>query len=144
MAWQSAAELVTRQGNRTCGRKPRSPEALYFSSSSGKDGRGAIIITIGRNLLQRMRWLRGDRVDLSWDVADNTGLISRTNDAGWALTPRGGSKKKECSLDLKITWREGMPSHALSLELENVTITDEGILFKWPKETSFNGFARQK
>ena len=136
MALISIASIIPKSrqllGRRGCG----DPMRLVFTTDASSSGRRAVRFTLGELLLKKARIINGDKVEVLFDPNDKTGLIRRTDKASvaWSISVRGTNKK---SADVRITWFPGMPSIAAAAQCESVTVGDEGILFAFPKATTF-------
>ena len=103
-----------------------------------KSRREAITIRFTQDVARDARILPNDRVDILFDRENGLGLIKRINKGGYAATIAGGLKQADIkpgeyyAIIVKFTRYKGMPIFDEPDECENVTITDEGILFALP------------
>jgi hypothetical protein len=135
-------------GGRSKGTK-RNAELLTVSSNLGAKSlvsgfqRRQITVRITEQLAKKARILPGDRLDLLFDKEANLGLIKRVVTGGYSATAAGVHQDKIVSgrfynVVIKATHYEGMPMFPKSTDCENVTITDEGILFTMPSDTEYS------
>lgn len=86
-------------------------------------------IVLGSAIMKKAKILPGDTVDVLRDKDGNLGLIRRVTGAG--LKVSNGSSKAYCTVH--ITNRKHLPTKPHGIRaIENVVVSDEGILFDWP------------
>lgn len=123
---------------RSAGDKVGFSTDLASKTKSGEDRFGMRIL-IPEPAVTQMRLLSGDMVDVQLDKEKRLILVKRiTNGKGWKLT----SNTSNGSLNLKVTWRPGMPSVASTVHC-NYIIDDRGLVFELPQEVSFEECARK-
>lgn len=57
-----------------------------------KDKEGRICISLNDKALKKLRWKKGDRVQIKFDHHDNLIGLERSNDCGNTLSPQSGKK----------------------------------------------------
>jgi hypothetical protein len=96
---------------------------------------------IGTKLTKKARFILGDKLDVLYDKESGLGLIKRMlpTQRGNTLTHSGQKKGHTCSaygLTVGPKYFD-FPYTESTINLENVTIDDEGILFSWPKGKTY-------
>lgn len=148
MAFISASQVAqansTRGGYGRTGQKQNKSVRIGMTTNGprkDKSRREAITIRFTQDVAREARILPNDRVDIMFDRENGLGLIKRINKGGYAATIAGGLKQTEVkpgqyySIIVKFTHYKGMPFFNEPEECENVTITDEGVLFAMPPST---------
>ena len=88
---------------------------------------------IGINLMQQARFIKGDMFDILWDKEAGLGLIKRMPNGskyGHHICTKIG---KTYGVLQFTTSTEILPDIPTVVNLENVSVDNEGILFAWPK-----------
>ena len=145
MAFISASQVAqansTRGGYGRTGQKQNKSVRVGMTTNGlqkDKSRREAITIRFTQDVAREARILPNDRVDILFDRENGLGLIKRINKGGYAATVAGGLKHSELkqgeyySIIVKFTRYKGMPLFGDPDECENVTVTNEGILFALP------------
>ena len=148
MAFISASQVAqansTRGGYGRTGQKQNKSVRVGMTTNGlqkDKSRREAITIRFTQDVAREARILPNDRIDVFFDQENGLGLIKRINKGGYAATIAGGLKQAEIkqgeyyTIIVKFTRYKGMPFFDLSEDCENVTVTDEGILFALPSTT---------
>jgi hypothetical protein len=141
MALLSISQIIKRKSG---GRGSITVDGLTFSvdrSKSSRDGitRYAIRLRLGADVVKESRMIDGDRVDLLIDKDDQTGLLKRVSVGGWKICSTNNRKgAKVNSLILKLGWAPGLPYIAKTSLCDQVSVTNEGILFRFPSGTVFD------
>ncbi len=104
--------------------------ANYPSKEKGHASQVAFLF--GENILKKARFVLGDRLELLYDSGENIGLFRRI-----PLSSNGGVILSKATsggyLKVHIRGSKEYPIIRHAVNLENVTVEDEGILFAWPK-----------
>jgi hypothetical protein len=117
--------------------------AIAMNGSKGEE-KFSMTFTIGVNLIKEMRWQVGDRIDIQRDPVSNLGLLRRIKDGGRSLAATG-SRKKAGTCTLAMVYRPNLyplidiSKHRSIVSLEQVEVTNEGILFQWPVDKQEEG-----
>ena len=130
---QSIAE-INRQ-KRQIWHTSRKDDDLLFSTVKSSGGY-TITFTLYPGVLRKSGLQKGDKVDLLFDSNTGEGLIKKAK-YGNKIT-NIGSRPCVC-----FKWRLGLPSINNITEVNNVSIKNGVIHFSFPRNTSFNGQARQ-
>lgn len=104
--------------------------------------RQALTIRLSADLAKEARLLIGDRVDVLFDKESGLGLVKRVQTGGYATTVAGmatSSVKPGAFYPtvVKLTYYDGMPFIAERHDCENVTVTNEGIMFTLPDSVTY-------
>lgn len=103
--------------------------ATYRSTAKNGEFTSANFI-IGSDLMKKMRWQFGDRINVLRDPESQLGLLKRTLNGGRKLTKAASGNYGR----VYIAINHHFPVVDSLTTLENVTVTEEGILFCWPQE----------
>jgi hypothetical protein len=139
--FQSASELASTKSHRRAGARTRTNANLIFTTTSlrvtddNPFPRTSLVFAIYPDLIKQARWQEGDRIDVLYDKSDRTGLLKRVPKGGYALTARG--QQAHSAMQVKFTWYEGMPYVDEASDVIEYTLTEEGILFSFPENTTF-------
>jgi hypothetical protein len=93
---------------------------------------------IGKNLMKQARFIGGDRLDLLYDEESQRGLLKRMpSDSDFGNKISGGKQKGggngNCSPFQISAFYGNFPDTEHVINLDNVIVNNEGILFDWPK-----------
>lgn len=132
--FKSGLEIVQRAS------KPRTyskADVTIATDRIGKDKSGvqnfALRIGVSMEILDKVRYRQGDRIDVLVDEQARMVLLRRTTDGrGWSLS--NPSSKR---LSIQLTWVPGLPSVPKTLDCLDVKATENGILFRLPDEAVF-------
>jgi hypothetical protein len=140
----SCADVVSKTGGRKGkrGRYTKNYDMAFSSSVAGKDKgltRRQIVFYISGHILKQARIMIGDQIDVLFDPLDKTGLIKRVTQGGYTLSST--KKYKDPAIPsrgrISITHVPSLPFINELVTCSAVSVTDEGILFQFPKETIF-------
>lgn len=141
MAFISTASFRKNGGsNGTAGR-----DTVSFSHDLGGKGKGgkqrtSVRVRIGEQFIKEARWQHGDRIEFLFDPDDGVGLLRRVKSGGYSLS----RYNRGASYCIQATWYPGMPSVPRAAECDGVYVTDEGLMFRFPDETSFTENVRRE
>lgn len=128
MKFESVIQESTRGTRNGRAVKKTLAYATYRSKEKGGKYASANFI-IGVDLMKAARWQFGDRIDVLKDEESQMGLLKRVT--------RGGRMLSKAASDnfgrIFISINEKFPIVDSLTDLENVVLSDEGILFDWPK-----------
>lgn len=152
MAFISLSEIASQQssvagrGKHGRGKRVVGKRLSIGVTSSGKSKSGqprpALRFRISKDLAQEARILPGDRVDVLIDTNERLGLVRRVNTGGYSASASGITADKIKAGDFyplvtKITLYPGMPKVDETTECENITVSNEGIIFAIPDNATF-------
>lgn len=132
MPFYSISKIANENlASRGPGRKSEAP--LRTRVRVEKTGARTIGYSLSSDLLDDADIRRGDSVDILFDPEDQTGLIARVKDGRYTMSRPKSSARGY----LKMVASPGTPvppdgSH----DLEVISITREGVLFRWPEGTT--------
>lgn len=124
-------------GHRTSGRDVGNQ--LGYSRYKNKDGRNReqVAFYIGMNLMRKVRWIVGDRLDLLYDEEAGLGLLKRVPADSTIRGNKISARNSKNIVAVQFCASCGpFPDSDGVLVLENVSVENEGILFSWPKATA--------
>jgi hypothetical protein len=148
MAFISLTEIATinngrlrNRGKRVTGKRLSIGVASSGKSKTGQQ-RPTLTLRISKDLAQEARILPGDRLDVLIDRNERLGLIRRIKDGGYSASASGiksdNIKAGEFyPIVTKITYYEGMPKVDETTDCENITVSNEGIIFALPDNATF-------
>jgi len=118
------------------GRKPSMAKSeLAYNTIKGhtrKDGTSTLscVFYIGMDIMKKARMIVGDRAEVLKSDCGGYGLIKRVNEGGVKVGMNG--KARNCA-KISFTKTGALPEVRNRVTVQNVVISDEGILFDWPK-----------
>lgn len=116
-----------------------------LSMSTDKNGGSAsgftLRLSMSDKLMQDARILRGDKVEVLFDIENRQGLIRRVTTGGWKVsgTPTKTTNGRGI---VQLTWVQGLPSVEATSPCGRVKVTDMGIIFDLPESASTGALAR--
>jgi len=128
--------VLVGKANRN-GRKPSMAKSeLVYNTTKGhtrKDGTYVLscVFYIGMDIMKQARMMVGDRAEVLKNDCGGYGLIKRVNEGGVKVGMNG--KSRNCA-KVSFIKTEALPEVRNRATVQNVVISDEGILFDWPKE----------
>jgi len=129
-------------------RRRGNPARLTVRKSQWAQNHRAIAqFSLSPELLKEMRWLIGDRVEVLVDATARLGLIKRVRDGGWKISAKISDAHKN-AVAFSTRGVVSITPDADDLRVlfgacdryapQNITISDEGIVFEIPKATEMS------
>jgi len=92
----------------------------------------SLALTIGREIVSNLGWLRKDRVVVKWDPDTRECIVRRAVKSD--SCPSLSLQKSGNNLNIRMTWYEGMPHPPSKVEAHGIEIKDHEIFFEFPPE----------
>lgn len=116
------------------GRGPRAgtkPDELGYMVGKSHDGKhNYAVFVLGNKLVESMRWIIGDRIDILYDSAMAEGQLVRCKDGGWALTGKN-ARTFRVRIAMRPQFELPIVEHKIDLALET---TQNTITFAFPTQ----------
>jgi hypothetical protein len=122
-------------------------DGILFANDirKAKKGEGRVRFVrfrIGTEIAKKSGFKPGMRIDLQFDPKKGIGLLTALpegSNEGWSLLGLRKNAIGDIPLQLFFTWHDQHPAIAEPKLCSNVEISEEGIKFKFPEGTIFNG-----
>jgi hypothetical protein len=126
---------------------PEKEDGVLFATDirKAKKGEGKVRFVrfrIGTEVAKKSGFKPGMRIDLQFDPKKEIGILTALPEGsteGWSLLGLKKNAVGETPLQLFFTWHEQHPAIAEPKLCSNVEVSEEGIRFKFPEGTVFNG-----
>jgi len=135
MAFISLSGIKKDQSTRNGGLRSKSELAISVCNGSKlKSGHKTKVLNfrLADSLINRARFMVGDRLDVLFDKTNGIGMIKRDNQGSMTLSR---NSKNASSTRLTLTLRKGMPAVRNTFGCDSVEVdTDGTIQFKLPDD----------
>lgn len=143
----SASKIQRHAVNVTAKTDPEKEDGVLFATDLRKAKKGEGIVRfvrfrIGTGVAKKSGFKPGMRVDLQFDPKKGVGILTilpEGSTEGWSLLGLRKNAGGEIPLQFTFTWHEQHPAIAEPKLCSNLEISEEGIKFKFPEGTVFNG-----
>lgn len=111
-------------------RGPTGKKGIRLSISKAGQGREQLVIAIYEDVMRKMRWVIGDRVEVGLDLDAGCLGLRRVPTGGYALSGKGGDKEKSQKLigtPSKCVTRFTAPEELIPVFQPSVVIPPENL-----------------